>query len=266
MGTDRDGASEKRIYSISFRILIFLLLLRYRLVLTDKTIWKEVVKLLNIGDTLNLELDEGDDKEKQRFKCRLVDRVKDYLFIDYPINQKTKKVGFFHDDTQFQVSFVGKDQAIYLFETQLQGRQKGQIPMLILRDPGKEKYIRIQRREHVRVETAIDVAVHHKEEELSPFTTITADLSGGGLALVLPGNHNLSGGQDITCWLSLPMQTGEMKFIQGECHVIRIIPRKGNAKEKASIEFIDINERDRQTIISYCFERQLYLRNKGMRE
>lgn len=222
--------------------------------------------MLNIGDTLNLEIDEGDDKEKQHFKCRLVDRVKDYLFIDYPINQRTKRVGFFHDGTQFQVSFIGKDQAVYLFETQLQGRQKGRIPMLIIRDPGKEKYIRVQRREHVRVETAIDVAVHHKDKEFSPFTSLTADISGGGIALVLPRGHNLSSGKDIICWLSLPMQTGEIKFIQVDCHVIRIIPSKGNSKEKATIEFIDIKERDRQTIISYCFERQLYLRKKGLGE
>ncbi|WNF38008.1 flagellar brake domain-containing protein [Bacillaceae bacterium IKA-2] len=222
--------------------------------------------MLNIGDTLNLELNEGDDKEKQRFKCRLVDHIKDYFFIDYPINQRTKRVGFFHDGTQFRVSFLGKDQAVYLFETQLQGRKKGRIPMLIIRDPGKEKYIRIQRREHVRVETAIDVAVHPRGEEFPPFTTMTSDISGGGIALVLPLNHQLSGGQDIICWLSLPLQTGEMKFIKVDCHVIRIISNKENSKEKASIKFIDIIERDRQTIISYCFERQLYLRNKGVGE
>lgn len=222
--------------------------------------------MLNIGDTLNLEVDEGDDTEKQRFKCRLVDRVKDYLFIDYPINQRTKRVGLFDDDTQFQVSFVGKDQAVYLFKTKLQGRQKGRIPMLIIRDPGKEKYIRIQRREHVRVETAIDVAVHPQNEEFPPFTSTAADISGGGMALVLPKNHHLFGGQDIICWLSLPMQTGEIKFIQVGCHLIRIIPNKENSKEKATIEFIDIKERDRQTIISYCFERQLHLRNKGVGE
>ncbi|WP_245712464.1 flagellar brake protein [Anaerobacillus alkalilacustris] len=222
--------------------------------------------LLNIGDTIYLELEDDKDEIKKRFKCRLVDRVKEFLFIDYPIDERTKKVGFFHDGTQFRASFIGKDQAVYLFSTQLQGRQKGRIPMLIIRDPGKEKYIRIQRRQHVRVKASVSVAAHPENEEFTPFVTVTEDISGGGIALVLPRNHQLPAGQQIICWLSLHMQTGEIKYIKVTCFVIRIITSKNNAREKASIQFININEGDRQTIIRYCFERQLYLRKKGLLE
>ncbi|MCT8138872.1 PilZ domain-containing protein [Anaerobacillus sp. CMMVII] len=222
--------------------------------------------MLNIGDTIYLDIEGHSEEEKQRFKCRLVDRVKDFLFIDYPINDRTKKVGFFHDGTEFNASFIGKDQAVYLFKTQLLARKKGQIPMLIINDPGKDKYLRIQRRQHVRVEASLDVAVHPKDHEFPPFVSMTADISGGGLALVLPKNHNLPVGKEIKCWLSLQMSTGEMKYIQVNCHVIRIISTKDSPREKASIQFIDINENDRQTIIRYCFERQLYLRKKGIPE
>lgn len=222
--------------------------------------------MLNIGDTIYLELEDGKDDEKQRFKCRLVDRVREFLFIDYPINDRTKKVGFFHDGTEFSASFIGKDQAVYLFQTQLLGRKKARIPMLVIKDPGKEKYIRIQRRQHVRVEASIDVAVHPKNDEFSPFVSVTGDISGGGIALVLPRVHKLPVGKDITCWLALQMQTGEIKYIQVNCHVIRIISTKDSPREKASIQFIDINENDRQTIVRYCYERQLYLRKKGITE
>lgn len=220
--------------------------------------------MLNIGDTIYLELEEDKEEVIQRFKCRLVDRVREFLFIDYPINDKTKKVGFFHDGTQFRASFIGKDQAVYLFHTQLVGRQKGRIPMLVLRDPGKEKYNRIQRRQHVRVDATIDVAVHPKNEEFSPFVSATADISGGGIALLLPRNHNLPVGKEVNCWLSLHMQTGEIKYIYATCFVIRIISSKDSPREKASIQFNEIKEADRQTIIRYCFERQLYLRKKGI--
>lgn len=231
-----------------------------------KQFWKEVVTLLNIGDTIYLELEDESKEEMQRFKCRLVDRVREFLFIDYPINERTKKVGFFHDGTEFSASFIGKDQAVYLFQTQLLGRKNSRIQMLVLKDPGKEKYIRIQRRQHVRVETSIDVAVHPKNEEFPPFVSVTADISGGGIALVLPRNHKIPVGKEILCWLSLPMQTGEIKYIQVDCLVIRIISSKDSLREKASIQFMNINENDRQTIIRYCFERQLYLRKKGITE
>ncbi len=222
--------------------------------------------MVNIGDTIYLELEDGKDEVKQRFKCRLVDRVGEFLFIDYPINELTKRVGFFYDGTQFTASFFGKDQAIYLFQTQLLGRKQGRIPMLILKDPGKEKYIRIQRRQYVRVDTTIDVAVHPKNEEFSPFVTVTLDISGGGLALILPKKHGIPINKDITCWLALHMQTGEIKYLKVNCQVIRIISPKESPSEKASLQFIDISERERQIVIRYCFDRQLYLRKKGIIE
>ncbi len=221
--------------------------------------------MLNIGDTLYLDI-EDEKEEKQSFKCRLVDKVQEYFFIDFPINIQTKKVGFFHDGTQFAASFIGKDQAVYSFQTQLVGRKKGRIPMLIIRDPGRDKYIRIQRRQHVRVDASVDVAVHPTDTEFTPFVSVTADISGGGLALVLPRNHSIPVGRDILCWLSLPLQTGEIKYVQALCHVIRIIPTKDSPREKASIQFTKINENDRQTIIRFVFERQLYLRKKGITE
>jgi c-di-GMP-binding flagellar brake protein YcgR len=222
--------------------------------------------LLNIGDTIYLDLDDDHEEGKQRFKCRLVDRVREYLFIDYPINDKTKKVAFFHDGTEFSASFNGKDQAVYLFQTQILGRKKAKIPMLVIKDPGLEKYIRIQRRQHVRVDATIDVAVHPKNNEFAPFVSVTADISGGGIALVLPKSHNIPVGKEITCWLCLHMQTGEIKYITVDCHVIRIISTKDSPREKASLQFIEINENDRQIIVRYCFERQLYLRKKGITE
>lgn len=231
-----------------------------------KPIRKEVSALLKIGDTIYLEIEDGKDEEKEKFKCKLVDHVREFLFIDYPINDRTKRTGFFHDGTEFTASFVGKDQAVYLFRTQLVGRKKGRIPMLVLKDPGKEKYIRVQRRQHVRFEASIDVAVHPKSNEFPPFTTITADISGGGIALVLPTNHNLLPGKDIICWLALQMQTGEIKYLQITCHIIRIINPKEGPREKASLQFKNISETERQTIVRYCFERQLHLRKKGLTE
>ncbi len=222
--------------------------------------------MLNIGDTIILEIDEGNEEEKKRFKCRLVDRVKEFLFIDYPINEKTKRVGFFHDGTQFNASFIGRDQVVYLFQTELLARKKGNIPMLVLKDPGKESYIRIQRRHYVRVNVSIDVAVHPLKVPFSPFASVTADLSGGGIALILPNNQYLPVGKQVQCWLSLHMQSGEIKYIKTTCHVIRIISEKNSPREKACMQFVEINEGDRQTIIRYCFERQLYLRKKGIIE
>lgn len=223
--------------------------------------------MLNIGDTIYLDiLNEETEEEKKRFKCRLVDRDRQFLFIDYPINEKSNRAGFFHDGTQFRASFIGKDQAVYHFETELLGRKKGNIPMLILLDPGKEKYIRIQRRQYVRVNASIDVAVHPIEDYFRPFVSVTADIGGGGIALVLPTGHQLPIGKKVKCWLALHMQTGEIKYIEAICHVIRVVSDKGSQIERASMQFVDIGNSDQQTLVRYCFERQLFLRRKGLIE
>lgn len=223
--------------------------------------------MYNIGDTIYLELFNYDDeKEAQRYRCRLVDRVNNLFYIDYPINEKTKKQDIFPNGTKFRAWFIGKDQAIYLFETEVVEHKRAQIPMLVLIDPGKTKYIRIQRRQYVRVDTAIDVAVHPIESEFDPFITITADISGGGMAILLPNCHSMVEKQEINCWLCLHMQSGEIKYINVHSKIVRIKRTKESSREKASIQFLTIAETDRQLIVRYCFERQLYLKKKGLFE
>ncbi|MGO4888143.1 flagellar brake protein [Anaerobacillus sp. MEB173] len=219
-----------------------------------------------MGDTIFLEVLESESEDKKRFRCRLVDRINEKLLVDYPINEKTKKIGFFNNGTKFKAWFISKDRSIYLFETEVEGRRHDNIPMLILKDPGSSTYRRIQRRQYVRVKTSIDVAVHPKNDEFSPFTTITIDISGGGLAIVLPANRQLYPNSAIYCWLVLHTQSGEIHYIHSECKVIRVYKDKSGDMERASLQFVTISEQDRQTVIRYCFERQLQLKRKKNKE
>ncbi|MDT8860033.1 flagellar brake domain-containing protein [Alkalihalobacillus sp. MEB130] len=220
---------------------------------------------MKIGLTIFLELQERKDSEKgvQRFKCRLVD-IKDAIYvIDYPINEETGKPSFFFDGTEFRASFITEDEsAMYAFDTEIVGRMKGNIPVLFLKDPGKEKYIRIQRRNYVRVETAVDVAIHPINSEFSPFTTVTLDLSGGGCAILLPQNQSFLEQGQTTIHLVLHMQTGDIVYVKALCKVVRVFTPRKEARRRASLQFLDIDERDQQKIIRYCFERQLALRRK----
>ncbi|MBU8907222.1 flagellar brake protein [Desertibacillus haloalkaliphilus] len=213
--------------------------------------------MIAIGDTIFLDLKE----DGKRFKCRLVDQIHDIFVIDIPINEKTNKPGFFYDGTQFVAWFIGSDQAVYSFDTEIRGRKKGNIPMLLLKNPGKENYLRIQRRNYVRVETSIDVAVHPFKHEFPPFVTTSLDLSGGGIAILLPKNHTVKAGTNIHCLLVLHMQSGDIHYIKTECRVIRIIEQHA-LRERASLQFINISDHDRQKAIRYCFERQLFLKHK----
>lgn len=220
--------------------------------------------VIDIGSTIFLELQEtkGENAKVVNLRCRLVDRTQKSFVIDYPINQETNKPSFFFDGTQFRAWFIGKDEAMYAFDTEITGRKKGQIPMLLLRDPGPERYFRIQRRNYVRVETSTDAAVHVLNQEFKPFTTVTLDLSGGGCAVTIPPGQQLPKTGELYLWLVLHMQSGNIEYVKARCKIVRVFKPIESARERASLQFLEIEERDRQKVIKYCFERQLALKRK----
>lgn len=214
--------------------------------------------MLNIGDIIQLEPKYSENGE--RYKCKLVDRKGDILYIDYPINEQTGRTTFLLDGAQLRASFVGTDTSVYFFETEVLGRSRENIPMIHLGYPGNDHLIRIQRRQFVRVETPVDAAVHSNEGRVARFTTITSDISAGGAAILLPPNVQLNPDAMLTAWFVIPMQTGDYHYLKTRCRVIRTVPGNGD-REKASLEFVDMPDSDRQILIKFCFERQLAMRD-----
>ena len=122
-----------------------------------------------------------------------------------------------------------KEVHIYLRQKCL-NKVKGNIPMIQLVLPPKETFIKIQRREFVRLETSVDVAIHPFEGEFAPFRAVTDDLSAGGAAIHLPKNVNLNGASFIHIWLALPLNSGEISYLQMHSKVIRIMDLKNGLK------------------------------------
>ncbi|MFA9556124.1 flagellar brake protein [Evansella sp. AB-rgal1] len=210
--------------------------------------------MIKIGSTIFLELNDPDG-DKKRYRSKVLDSEGDCLYIDYPVEEVSKKAHFLLEGTQCRAWFVGKDKAIYLFNTEVLGKLEREFPMLVLSDPKSENYIRIQRRQYVRIELPIDVAVQPLSNNVHPFTTVTIDISGGGMALLLPSNHTLKQDDEVNSWLPLHYQSGEITYINVTAKVVRIIPEKDN--DKGSFQFVAIKEGDRQKIVRFCFEKQL---------
>lgn len=58
---------------------------------------------LKIGTQLTLEPTYTERIEK--FRCRVVEKIGNVIYIDYPINLDTKKTVFLIDGAQFRVTF-----------------------------------------------------------------------------------------------------------------------------------------------------------------
>ncbi|WP_231416681.1 flagellar brake protein [Pontibacillus sp. HN14] len=209
---------------------------------------------------LTLEPKQDSDEEPESFRCKLVEQDDHMFYIDYPINEKTGRTGFFFEGTQFKITFVGEDQSVYMFHTEVKERKKLKIPVLALHNPGKKHMIRIQRRQYVRVETAVDVSVQGIKGRQDPFTTISLDVSGGGAAVIPPADHSLKEDDLVETWFVIPLSSGETHYIQSTSRIVRIVQDKETKRDQLSLEFIDVENRDREILIRFCFERQLLLR------
>lgn len=218
--------------------------------------------MIQIGDILTLELKSLDKLEK--FKCRLVDRKDNALYIDYPINLLTNKTAFLFDGTQLSATFVGQDgTSVFSFESEIVGRVKKNIPMLVLAYPGDDRLLKVQRRSYVRIETAVDVAIHPVNGDFHPFTAVTDDISAGGGAVLIPKNIILKPATKMRTWLVLIMQNGEYHYLSILSRAIRVI-EYNETRNKLSLQFTEISSSERQLLLRFCFEKQLEIKKKGL--
>ncbi|WP_449536772.1 flagellar brake protein [Ferdinandcohnia sp. Marseille-Q9671] len=219
--------------------------------------------MLKIGDTIQLE--PAFNPKGEKYRCRLVERKDNKVYIDYPVNVKTGKTVYLLNGTQLKAFVAGDGSSAYFFDTTVLGRMKQTIPMIVLSFPSQESIYRIQRREYVRVETPVDVALHSLNEEFSPFVSITHDISAGGASIILPFAKALTPGKNIMTHFVLPTLSEDYHYVTFTSHVIRIVEGKSGERNKASVQFIDITDTDRQFLIKFCFERQLLLKKKGVK-
>lgn len=210
---------------------------------------------LKIGTILILEPTYTDSVEKLR--CKVVEQNENYIFIDYPVNTVTKKTAFLLDGAQFRATFLNEAKQSFAFNTEVLGRKLGNIPMIMMAGPQEDEVIKIQRREYVRVETPVDVAVEY-EGQFSQYATI--DISAGGLLLNPTSPVRFTDGEVVQLTIVLPYMSGDIRYIMTDATVIRIFER--DDKQYVSMQFKDMDNLDKQYIVRFCFERQLQLRRK----
>ncbi|RDI42972.1 flagellar brake protein [Falsibacillus pallidus] len=215
--------------------------------------------MINIGAVLNLEpLRDG---QKEKYKCKVHDIQGTRIYIDYPVNIDTDRTAFLLDGMQLSASYILEDNAVYQFETEVLGRAKKNLPMIILHYPGPEEIIKVQRRQYVRVETSVDVNLELKlDGQEVVLSSITEDISAGGCAVLLPQGHNVKKGMTGKVLLVLPMQTGEYHYLNLDAKVSRVW--ENNRLQIASIQFTDIENLHQQLLFRFCFDRQLIMKRK----
>lgn len=207
----------------------------------------------------NLVLDAFDEETDERFKCKVVDQRDNMLFIDYPVSTTTHRTAFLVEGTRLRVSYVDELKIGYAFRTSVIGRKKGNIPTIQLILPADEEFQKIQRREYVRVETPVDVAIYRN----NTFTQYVAeDISAGGLAILASSLTEFKELEKVELTIALPFEDRNegVRYVETTAEVIRVIER--DEMFVAPLKFTETDDIDKQLIIRFCFERQLQIRKK----
>ncbi len=214
--------------------------------------------MIKIGTFLQLVQEED---EKLFYKCRVIETKNKNLFIDYPINEITNRTDIFPVGTSFQVSFI-QDNSVYIFKSEIIGKVKVKnIPTLIL-SFDSENLKKIQRREFVRTEAMLDVSLQSPQQSFNPLTSVTHDISGGGLAIIVDKDCAINPNEDVEVIVVLPLDN-KIEYLHIRGKTVRIHKRK-EEKDVLSIQFDEIDTRDQQLIVRFGFLKQLQDRRTGL--
>lgn len=154
------------------------------------------------------------------------------------------------------------DNAIYSFDAHVQSRQGG-VEQTVSVDCPKD-IRRVQRRNFVRIDVGLPLVYYFIDEAIGEysqaFTGRTCDISGGGL--------QFSTEQSIDSGMVLDMNIdlGDDERVSAIGKVVRAIPvnKGGVVKYSIGVQFTMIDERDRDKIIKFIFQKQRELRQRGL--
>src|SRR5699024_1228296 len=214
------------------------------------------------GTTLTLQQSFNSDGETDKLRCKIIEITDDDIIIDIPINIRTGKTAFVNDGTYFKANYIDEYSNVYQFDTKIKSKINRNVPGHILYHPKQDEIIRIQRRQYVRVNVDVDVALHSLDNSFPAFTTVTINISGGGLSIIIPQTVVL---EELTeCSLYIVLNNSEEYDYINVKGVITRIHRKQNEIHTASVQFSEKEMKSRQNITRFCFQKQREERRKEL--
>ncbi|WP_245203667.1 flagellar brake protein [Ammoniphilus resinae] len=217
---------------------------------------------LKVGLLLSIQMINDQDNLTKHHKSRIADFKGDLIAIEVPISEEDGKMKSFAQDSEVAVSFIVEGGSRYGFESKVVERMNENIPLLLITMPQPDKIIKIQQRDYLRVPANLVLKLKTVESNQSVQVT-TVDVSGGGIAFTADKSLSFAKGNELDCVIEVPRDRGENELLEFNATVIRVIPpTEERLVQVIAIKITEIQERNRDKIIRYCFKRQVELRKK----
>ena len=156
------------------------------------------------------------------------------------------------------VFFTGNN-AAYTFNSQVIDREKEKVPVLVIEPP--DEINRIQRRDYFRLEVQVELQYRLLDEDGKPveedfIESVTLDISAGGIRMVV--DEYIQEDTLIEIYMDIP----EIKDIPVYGKVVNHY--RNNTAKAVGIKFTGISTGLRDEIMSWLFDKQRELRQKGL--
>lgn len=212
--------------------------------------------IFSLTQKVDVLVDDPENNQRRIYFSRIEDISKDSLTIGAPYRR-----GFYLPPWPGRAisARVTANNSAYLFKAKLVRYVTEPIPLWVLSWPSEIS--KLQMRSFVRLDIVLDIKLEILDdtllEENRLITTLTRDISAGGLRVVFPRSAAPETKVKIT--LTLP---GEA-VIETTGQIIRVIPPEVAAdRQTAAIEFTDIPEKMRGHIVKFIFRKQVERRKK----
>lgn len=209
---------------------------------------------MEIGTSVTIALrQQSNDASQISYRSKVIDRNETELIIDYPVDPEQYVQLPIRKNHTIDIEYVTKG-SVYKFPAKVIRVNNSPIVSFAINIPDQDNITKIQRREYVRINIDVNVAVHSEKKLFTPFISVTQDISGGGLAIITPRNVTLTEGEKVNLYLVLKSTYSDYVYLKTKGEVIRTTVF--NEVRSTSLRFLFDDEKDRQKIIKYCFEIQ----------
>ena len=180
---------------------------------------------------------------KEPYKSVIQDINEENILIDIPVYQGSYLT--LREGEEIDLSYLKNDNHCYGFSCTVLGRKiENNIPVYILSNPFNVK--KIQRRNFVRVPTIEYILYNNRSKDTVWKKALIKDISGGGLKMQIDEFVELKDKLLINIY-------NEDEKLQVKGEIVRITEDKENKNYICGINFVDIDERMRDRIITKVF-------------
>jgi c-di-GMP-binding flagellar brake protein YcgR len=203
------------------------------------------ITFIKIGTLVEMEvINNVYDGELFLTKIADIDEAFEHLDLNLPMENRQYVIA--RAGEMVKVS-VKKDDGIYCFKSKIHFRALE--PYAYIRVDFPTKLVKEQRRQFFRMPVNLMIAIR-KENEEKPKQAVSIDLSGGGFCLISRGDY----AKDEIVSLDFELTNG-LKF-ENLRSIVRWQVKKVEHQYEYGIEFLDLDAKVREQLISYLFELQ----------